>query len=253
MSRLDPRFLQSPLAHRALHGPGRPENSRAAVRAAIAAGYGIEIDVQPSADGVPMVFHDYALDRLTGETGAIRTRAAAALERVPLTGGAEGIPRLSEILDIVAGQVPLLIELKDQDGAMGPSAGPLESGVAAALAGYGGPVAVMSFNGHSVRRMGELAPGLARGLTTSAFAPEFWPHLPEDLRAHLRTAPEFERAGAHFVSHEATDLDRPRIAELRARGVPVLCWTIRSAEEERAARRKADNITFESYAAPLAA
>ena len=118
-------FYEVPLAHRALHdvARGRPENSRAAIRAAIAAGYGIEIDVQLSADGAAMVFHDYALDRLTHNSGAVRLRSADELKAVPLKGGGEGIPDLPEVLRLVAGQVPLLIELKDQDGAMGDEFG----------------------------------------------------------------------------------------------------------------------------------
>ena len=128
-------FLERPIAHRALHGPGRPENSRAAIRAAVAAGYGIEIDVQPSADGVAMVFHDADLDRLTGTAGPIRGRTAADLARLPLHGGDEGIPTLAEVLALVAGRVPLLVEIKDQDGALGPGVGALEAATAAACAG----------------------------------------------------------------------------------------------------------------------
>ena len=125
-------FQTRPIAHRALHdrSDGRPENSRAAIRAAIARGYGIEIDLQLSADGQAMVFHDYALDRLTSARGAIRDRTAEALGAIALTGGDEGIPTLAEVLAITAGQVPLLVEIKDQDGAMGPDVGPLEQATA---------------------------------------------------------------------------------------------------------------------------
>ena len=121
--RLPEGFLRQPIAHRALHSDGRPENSRAAVAAAVTHGYGIEIDLQLSADGVAMVFHDYALDRLTSETGAVQSRPAAALQSIGLTGGDEGIPTLSDVLALVQARVPLLLELKDQDGAMGPECG----------------------------------------------------------------------------------------------------------------------------------
>ncbi len=173
---LTPAFLTRPIAHRALHdrAQGRPENSRAAVRAAVAAGYGIEIDVQPSSDGVAMVFHDEWLDRLTEATGPINAQTAADLGRIALKYGDEGIPTLAEILAIVDGQVPLLIEIKDQDGQMGPALGPLEHATARALRGYTGPVALMSFNPHSVARMAELAPHLPRGLTTSAYDYADW-------------------------------------------------------------------------------
>ncbi|MEM8578615.1 MAG: glycerophosphodiester phosphodiesterase family protein [Pseudomonadota bacterium] len=246
---LPPAFLRAPLAHRALHGPGAAENSRAAVRAAVEAGYGIEIDLQLSADGQAMVFHDYGLDRLTGQPGTVRASTAAALAATPLRGGDEGIPTLAEVLALVRGQVPLLIELKDQDGVMGPNIGALEAATAAALGGYDGPVAVMSFIPHSVAEMARLCPAVPRGLTTSAYADD-WP-LPERVRAYLRAIPDYARVGASFISHEARDLDRPRVAELKAQGAAILCWTIRSPAAEADARRVAQNITFEGYAAAI--
>lgn len=249
--RLPAPFLTLPLAHRALHdrAAGRPENSAAAVRAAVAAGYGIECDIQPSADGTPMVYHDYDLKRLTGIGGRIQARDTAELRRTRLLGGDEGIPTLAEILGIVAGQVPLLIEIKDQDGAMGPGVGPLEAAVAGELAGYAGPVAVMSFNPHSVAAMAAAAPDIPRGIITSAYAPDDWPLLPSAVRDRLRAIPDIDATGASFISHEAADLTRPRVAELKSAGTAILCWTIRSPEAEAEARRVADNVTFEGYAA----
>ncbi len=247
-------FRRLPIAHRALHdrARGRPENSRAAVAAAVEAGYGIEIDVQPSADGRAMVFHDEALDRLTPERGPVRARTAAELGRIPLRDApGEGVPTLSEMLALVAGRVPLLIEVKDQDGALGPGVGALEAAVAADLAGYAGPVAVMSFNPHSVAALGRAAPGLPRGLVTSAYQARHWPRIPRETRLRLRGIPDYDALGASFVSHEAADLGRPRIAALKAQGATILCWTIRSAEAEALARRIADNVTFEGYLAAI--
>lgn len=248
---LPPAFLGAPIAHRAYHdrAAGRPENSRAAIRAAIAAGYGIEIDIQPSADSRAMVFHDYDLARLTGTAGPVRQRSAEDLARLTLLGGDEGIPTLAEILALVAGRVPLLIEVKDQDGAMGPAVGPLEEAVARDLHGYCGDVALMSFNPHTVAALAEAAPDRPRGLTTCDYNARDWQLLPEATRAHLRAIPDYDRTGASFISHQAADLARPRVAELKARGAAVLCWTIRSPEAEAEARRTAQNVTFEGYAA----
>lgn len=248
-------FLRAPIAHRALHDrtAGRPENSPAAFRAAIAAGYGIECDVQPSADGVPMVFHDYDMKRLTGLPGRIAGRTSAELGATRLLDCDEGIPTLAGMLALVAGRVPLLIEIKDQDGAMGPAVGPLEDAVAAALEGYAGPVALMSFNPHSVAALARAAPGRPRGLTTSAYAPEDWPLLTPAVRDRLREIPDYDAAGASFISHEAADLSRPRVTDLRAQGAAVLCWTIRSPAAEAEARRIAANVTFEGYAAAIPA
>lgn len=241
-------FLTRPLAHRGLHdvGNGRPENSRAAIRAAIAAGYGIEIDIQQSSDGAAMVFHDYALDRLTSQMGPVRLRSAQELGQIVLKGGSEGIPTLSEVLDIVAGQVPLLVELKDQDGGMGDDLGPMEQAVAQAVAGYEGPLGLMSFNPNAVAMMAELVPDLPRGIVTSAYHYHEWP-LPRATCDRLRGIPDYERCGASFISHELNDLARDRVAELRQGGAAILCWTVRSPEEEAMARRHADNITFEGY------
>lgn len=255
MSALPAAFLGAPLAHRAYHdrAAGRPENSRAAIRAAIAAGYGIECDVQLSRDGGAMVFHDYDLGRLTAETGPVAQRSAQALGEITLTDGDEGIPTLAEVLGIVAGQVPLLIEIKDQDGAMGGNIGPLEASVAEALTGYSGPVAVMSFNPHAVARMADLAPDVPRGLTTCAYAADDWPLLNATTRTLLARIPDFDRVGASFISHDARDLSSEVVAGIKAKGVPVLCWTIRSPEAETQAREIADNVTFEGYPAPLPA
>ena len=248
---LPPVFLGPPIAHRALHDrtAGRPENSRAAIRAAVDAGYGIEIDLQLSSDGRAVVFHGYDLKRLTSETGPVRQRSAAELGRIALTDGdGEGIPTLDEVLEIVAGRVALLVEIKDQDGAMGGNVGALEQAAAAVLRGYDGPVAVMSFNPESVAAFGAAAPAIPRGLTTSAYDPDDW-HLPQAVCDRLRDIPDLERVGATFISHEAADLSRDRVRALRADGLPVLCWTIRSLDADRAARRLADNVTFEGYAA----
>lgn len=252
---LHPSFLKLPLAHRALHdaSAGRPENSRAALRAAIAAGYGIEIDLQLSSDGKAMVFHDYALGRLTGETGPVRVRDAATLGQIRLCGSDEGIPDLAEVLDIVAGQVPLLVELKDQDGAMGKNVGELEAATAKAVQGYDGPVALMCFNPYSVACLANLAPSVARGLVTSDFSDDDWPLLPETRRAELRAIPDFERVGASFISHQVSDLESERVREIKSSGVPILCWTVCSAEQEARARQVADNVTFEGYLAELPA
>lgn len=237
-------FLAKPIAHRALHDGGkqRPENSMAAIRAAVEAGYGIEFDVQLSLDGVAKVFHDYRLDRLTPHSGFVRDHTSAVLRTMALHGGQETIPTLAACLAEVKGRVPLLIEIKDQD-----EIGPLESAVTRDLAKYDGPVAVMSFNPNSVAAMRAAAPDLPLGLTTCAFHALKWPSVKAELRKRLRKIEDFEQVGASFISHDWTNLHNPAVSALKARGVPVLCWTVRSHAEERAARKVADNITFEGY------
>ena len=248
-------FLSLPIAHRALHdrAAGRIENSPQAVRAAVEAGYAIEIDLQLSRDGVAMVFHDEELDRLTGQHGPVSARTADELGHIRLTDSTDTIPTLDDVLHMIGGRVPLLIEIKDQTLTMAPTDGRLETATANALRGYVGPVAVMSFNPHSVARMASLAPDIPRGITTSAYDPQDWAPLPAATCDRLREIPDYDATLSSFISHEAADLPRPRVAELKARGAAVLCWTIRSLAAEREARRIADNVTFESYRAALPA
>lgn len=252
---LHPDFLTTPIAHRALHdvSDGRPENSRAAIRAAIKAGYAIEIDLQLSRDGKAVVFHDETLDRLTMETGPVSQRSATELSHIPLRGGRENIPSLKQVLKLVAGRVPLLIELKDQQGELGPTDGKLEAATAQALADYEGPVAVMSFNPYSVIVMARLMPHVPRGITTSSFDPADWQPIAPAICDRLREIPDYDHAKACFISHEAADLDRARVTELRHAGAVVLCWTITSPEAEAQARTYAQNITFEQYLPPFPA
>jgi len=246
---LPPEFLGRPLTHRGLHdhAKGIIENSAGAVRAAVAAGYGVEVDIQPTSDGAAMVFHDHLLGRLTPENGLIRERAARELASVTLKGSTETMPTLPEILEIVGGKVPLLIELKDQSGGTGSAPDDLEIAVVNALVGYTGPVAVMSFNPYMIANMQKHAPSIPRGIATGAFKEKKWSGMTPAIRKALRKIGAFDEVGASFISHDWHDLTAPRVTELKARGVPILCWTVKSAEEEVQARQIADNITFEGY------
>lgn len=242
-------FRTQPLAHRGFHDVkrGRPENSLAAFRAAVKSGYGIELDIQLSRDKQAMVIHDYDLGRLTAHKGPVRQRSAADLCTMTLLGSSETIPTLGQVLATVAAQTPVLIEIKDQDGAMGANTGDIERAIANAVRGYTGPLAVMSFNTHSVDLMARFAPGLARGLTTGALRSSKWQLIPAATRDRMRPIPDYDAVGASFISHQITDLKRPRVAELKARGATILCWTVKGKTTERTVRQIAHNITFEGY------
>ena len=248
---LPPSFLDRPFAHRGLHDRSRGvvENSRAAIVAAIEGGYGVEMDIQMSSDGEAMVFHDYQLTRLTGREGFARTHTAQELSLIRLTDSDEAVPTLAEVLDLVAGRTPLLIEIKDQHLALGPVDGRVEARVADLLSGYRGEVALMSFNPHSVARCGTFAPDVPRGRVTCDFGVEDWAHVPADRRAELALLNDLETLGASFISHQHDRLADAPVARVKAAGLPVTTWTIRSPEEEAMARRVADNITFEGYRA----
>ncbi len=246
---LHPDFLTRPLAHRGLHDHAQaaPENSPTAFRAAIDKGYGIELDLQISLDGQPIVFHDYELDRLTDEVGLVSDRTAAELGQIRLKNSNDTIPTLAQILALTDGRAPLLIELKDQDGQLGPDIGALSAQTTHLLRSYPGPVAVMSYNPFAVAAVGKAAPDVSLGMVTSAFTDPSWQNLDPQQREKLIRMDDLNRVGACFISHNRTDLASSHVQRAKASGLHILCWTVGSAEQEAEAREIADNITFEGY------
>jgi glycerophosphoryl diester phosphodiesterase len=217
-------------AHRGLHGSGAPENSPAAFAAAIARGLGIECDVLRSSDGQAMVFHDFELDRLTAESGPLAQRSAAQLGAITLTGGIDGIPSLRQVLDQVNGQVPLLIEVKST-GEKRVNA--LSLAVRRMLEGYRGAHAVMSFDPRVVRWFADHSPLTVRGLVVSE---ENAKALAGRFRRHLA----LWHARPDFLAYDIRDLPSRFAAAQRKRGLPVLTWTVRSAEHRERAADHAD-------------
>ena len=217
-------------AHRGLHGQGRLENSPSAFAAAIGAGLGIECDVQRSADGRAVVFHDGELERLTGEAGPVAARSVAELTRIALRGTGETIPTLHDLLGLAAGRVPLLIELKSRRER--PVA-PLCRAVLRDLEGYSGPHAVMSFDPRVGHWFAGHSPGTVRGLVvTEANA--------RTLGAALKRRLALWRSRADFLAYDVRDLPSRFAAAQRARGLPVLTWTVATAALRQRAEAHAD-------------
>lgn len=228
-------FLSAqPFAHRGLHGPGAPENSRAAFRAAIAIGHGIECDIQPAADGTPFVFHDDDLDRLTAERGPVAARMPAALSAIALTGGDESIPRLDEVLALVDGRVPMLIEIKAPDRHVAP----LCQAVRRALEGYRGAAAVMSFNPLVSRWFHDHEDRIVRGLVMTEEGRK-------GLLGGLVRRLTLRRARPDFLAYDIRDLPSRFAGRARARGMPVLTWTVRSPAQRETAAAFTDQIIYE--------
>ena len=213
-------------AHRGLHGPGVPENSPAAFAAAIERGMGIECDVQRSSDGQAMVFHDWELDRLTNEAGLVASLPAAQLGRVQLTGGSDTIPTLRQVLDQIAGRVPLLIEVKSRKDIRIPV---LCLAVLRVLEGYRGEHAVMSFDPRVPKWFKIHAPQTVRGLVVTE-------ENDQTLIGRMRRRMALWLASPDFLAYDIRDLPSRFAAAQRKRGLPIASWTIRSAElRERAA------------------
>src|SRR5688500_17771392 len=206
-------LVARPFAHRGLHGGGRVENSRAAFEAAIAAGHGIELDVQASRDSAALVIHDYALDRLTEGVGPVCGMVAAQLERIRLRHCEETIPSLVEVLGLIGGRAPLLIEVKSP----GRRVAALSGAVAAALTGYKGPVAVMSFNPEIGRWFAHHAPDVLRGLVVTEAG--------NSRRGRLTRHLALWRSKPDFLAYDIRDLPARFAAAPRAKGPKVLPWT----------------------------
>ncbi|KHK92394.1 glycerophosphodiester phosphodiesterase family protein [Novosphingobium malaysiense] len=227
-------------AHRGLHDAGVPENSLSAFARAAIAGYGIELDVQRANDGTPVVFHDDTLDRMTAETGALSRRSAVQLGTMALAGTAQTIPTLRDVLKEVGGRVPVLIEIKS-DRAARISA--LCLAVRRVLEGYAGPHAVMSFDPRVAHWYAKHSPHTVRGLSITEGDDRA---LPGKLRRRLA----LWHARPDFLAYDVRDLPSRFAASQRQRGLPVVAWTICSAEHRQRAEDLADADIFESGAAP---
>ncbi len=227
------RLIAHPFAHRGLHGGGRIENSPSAFAAAIAAGHGIELDVQASADGEAIVFHDYELDRLTGSSGKLAELDAASIGAVLLKSSQDHIPTLKQVLAQIGGKAPLLIEVKTP----GRHVDTLSRAVLGALDGYDGPVAVMSFNPEIGRWFADNAPNVLRGLVVTE-AGRKW-------RGSVTRRLALWRSRADFLAYDIRDLPSRFAAAQRARGLPTLTWTCRTDVQRATAARHADQIIYE--------
>jgi glycerophosphoryl diester phosphodiesterase len=249
---LDRAVFVRPTAHRGWHDKarGRLENTAPAFHAAIAKGYAIECDLQGAEDGTPMVFHDHKLDRLVAAKGPIAAYPVRALARFRYRGlEEESILTFAQLLDLVGGRVPLLVEVK-RDGKLQP--GFLES-IAHQAAAYQGPVALMSFDRKVVAQLGELVPSVPRGtiigsrqLISSLWAAHSRTHAGPAASRLFGSAPE----GVGFYAVQITLVAVARAWMRRhSHDLPLFTWTVRTPRQRARAARWADAPIFEGYEA----
>jgi glycerophosphoryl diester phosphodiesterase len=249
---LDAATFIRPIAHRGLHDSknGRIENTEPAFTAAIAKGYGIECDLQAAEDGTPMVFHDETLERLVGPPARLATWSAASLCRLRHKGSDERILKFAELLELVDGRAPILVEVK-RNRRPPPPAFLLK--VARLAAAYRGPLALMSFKRDFVSAFIELAPGVPRGPVagTHQLRAGWWmtPSREKKIAAVGRLLSHVP-PGIGFYAVDVKSLSAAHIwQERNAPALPLYSWTIRSARERAAAARWADAPIFEGYEA----
>ena len=244
-----------PIAHRGLHDRGRGiiENTASAFAAAIEKGYAIECDVQLSRDGIPMIFHDDDLDRLTGVEGPVNARTMAELASYRLLGSAAGDTpqRFTEFLAQIGGRTLLQIELKQQPNQAATEF--LAQTVMDALKGYSGPVTIESFDPKlliEVRKRGATMP---LGIVTYGYdEPEWDQHLSNGTRFVLRHLLHYPMTRFDFISCRDQSLDLPAVRLFRALGIPVTAWTVKTPVAAMAVIGKADQIVFEGFEPPSA-
>lgn len=225
----------TPIAHRGLHDLNRArwENTLSAFEAAASAGYAIECDVHLSADGKALVFHDGELQRVTGQKGDISDVTAEQAKSLRVGGTADYVPTLAETLALVAGRVPIVIELK---GMPGRDDG-LVKAVAADLSTYTGKAAIMSFDHHLIRLFGKDAPGVPAGLTAEGLTETA-------LEAHFSMLAhdiDFVSYNVHHLENRFVNFVRDRLA------LPVISWTVRSPVDKATSDAFVDQITFEGF------
>ncbi|HVK41846.1 MAG TPA: glycerophosphodiester phosphodiesterase [Phenylobacterium sp.] len=237
-------LFHPPVAHRGLWTrDGAPENSLGAFQAACQAGYGIELDVQLSADGEAMVFHDDHLKRMTGAEGKIGDYTAADLAQMRLAGTDEHVPSLLETLALVGRRAMVHVELKTPAGQVGP----LEQRVHEVLMDHAGPTCVIGFNPYSHAWFADRFPGVLRGLDSYDYRRA--PHLAEAQRQAYSRLEHVEIARPHFLALHIDMLPDERVARYRADGMPVVAWTVRDPAQWDAVKNHCDNLIFEGFAA----
>jgi glycerophosphoryl diester phosphodiesterase len=229
-------LTRRPIAHRGLHDGNKTiaENSMAAFRAAMEAGFAIECDIHIAADGVPVVFHDGDLARMAGMETEVSSLGSAELGAIKLAGTQDGIPTLAALLELVAGRVPLVVEMKGTSAAA-------DTGFVQALTptieAYDGPLALMSFDDWLLADALPLRRKVPLGLTAEGTRDE-------KLAAHRAIV---ER-GCDFVSYNVHHLPNPFVEWVRQElHLPVISWTVRTPDDVERSHTYVDQMTFEGF------
>lgn len=233
------RLIARPFAHRGLHREGRIENSLAAFEAAVAAGHGFELDVQETADGQALVFHDYTLERLTSQTGPVRQRVMTDLALVTLDGTDQPLITLSQLVHKIGGDAHILVEIKIRQR----SVWRLCRAVLDAIQGREAQIAIMSFNPEVARWFANNAPEVLRGLVVSEEDDDdgFWGRIKGGVKRIVSLA----RARPDFLAYDIRSLPAPLPQRLRAAGMPILTWTVRTEADLAKALLHTDQIIHE--------
>lgn len=201
--------------------------------------------MQLAGDGTPVVFHDLRLERLTGQAGLVRDRSVTDLKTLTLLATSETIPTLTDVLNLIDGRAPLLVEIKSRfDGDL-----TLVRAVLTCLKDRSEPLALMSFDPDVLAEAARLAPDLTRGLVSCAFdRPEEWPMLSASQRAALADVASFGTTVPGFLAYDQRSLPAIEVETFcTENALPLLSWTVRSRDRADALKRHVDQIIFEGF------
>ncbi len=230
-------------AHRGLHDAARPENSLSAFRAAVSAGYGIELDVHLLRDGTLAVMHDSLLKRTTGAEGRIEDLTADRLSDFYLEGSLDTIPTFRQVLELVDGQVPLIVELKAVDN----NHAALTQATCELLSGYRGVYCMESFDPRCVHWLRKHRPEILRGqLSENSLRSKV--NVPWVLRFALTYQLLNFLTMPDFVAYKYAD--RRNIGNFLVRrlwGIPGASWTLKSRREYATATAEGWLPIFEGF------
>jgi glycerophosphoryl diester phosphodiesterase len=242
-------LVAKPIAHRGLHNKsqGIIENTVSAAEAAIARGFPIELDVQLTADDEAIVFHDFELDRLTGEAGPVAERRLSDLSRIDISGtmGGDKIPSFKEYLGTIAGRTPLVVEVKSKfNGDMR-----LTKRIIEILRDYNGPFVVKSFDPDIVAYLREHAPNITRGFIGELeYASKADSFLTPEQKHRMANLLHFSETQPQFLSWRVKDIPCASTHLSRLLGnLPVMTWTVRNPEDRARAEKHADQMVFEGF------
>lgn len=247
MSQLQDIFAR-PIAHRGYHDStaARLENTPSAVSAAMDKNFGIEVDVQETADGEALVFHDYSLDRLVQASGRVIDYSSPELTRLSMLSGGDKLWMLDDLFAQVDGAVPLVIEIKSHMKA--GSQNPFVRRIVDQVAAYKGPACIKSFDPDMLDVALAHNPSVLRGIVSDAMRRQDHGNLSHSNRFGLRHILHFPRTRPHFISYGMKDL--PQIGpSLLSRWfkLPIMAWTVKSKEDRERAAQFADQIVFEGF------
>lgn len=234
-------LIERPIAHRGLFNSNYPENSLSAFENAVKNNYGIELDIQFTKDKKIVVFHDDNLERMTNDKRNVNELLYEELRNLKLLNSNESIPLFEDVLSLVNGKVPLIIEIKNCDNII-----ELGQETYKLLKNYKGKFAVESFNPFVLEWFKNNAKEVIRGQLSGNYK-----NYNSNLKSYQKLAMTYMllnfKSKPHFIAYDLCALPNIRVSNLRKKGIPIITWTVKNKNDMEKAYKYADNIIFDSF------